>query len=373
MGYISYNNSEGNISLFARKNKPVHHFSNITEDHYNRWSETHKNELQSYGIKKDSQNQVQEHQHLSGKELIDIKNEKFLNPMSGYLKKSSAQANYPVRSYKPKGIWPDKFKTVLEQINKYPTHKHFVFSRHKEAGSNAVGYYLEKNGWTRLSNNRYDHGSNPPKTNNKIGEFLFKLQSKFEKGEIDQTVYNAERNKVIRAMGPKKPYKGFIVLNSSSSQKEIKYARNMFNGEPNSKQYNVDGDLLRVFIADEKFAEGVSLYNALHIHLLEPPYNYQTEEQAIGRIVRLCGHKGIQPAKRVVNIHKYYASHNNMSMTNTELQDFNDTNQLLLNQLQKAAVEASLEEGLATANLDKDATKDLFIFKRLSEAVGKLN
>ena len=60
-------------------------------------------------------------------------------------------------------------------------------------------------------------------------------------------------------------------------------------------------------------------------------------------------------------------------MTNTELQDFNDTNQLLLNQLQKAAVEASLEEGLATANLDKDATKDLFIFKRLSQAVGKLN
>ena len=73
--------------------------------------------------------------------------------MSGYLKKSSAQANYPVVLINQKEYGLTNSKSVLEQIDKYPTHKHFVFSRHKEAGSNAVGYYLEKNGWTRLSNN----------------------------------------------------------------------------------------------------------------------------------------------------------------------------------------------------------------------------
>ena len=365
IGYISYNNTDNNVSLFARKSIPQKHYATITQDHYERWFETHQKELSNYGLNTD--------ETLSGEELISIKDKKFLNQTTGYLKRSSAQANYPSRSYKSKGIWPNKFKVLLEQIEKYPNEKHFIISRHKESGANAVGYYLEKKGWTRLSNNRYDHGSNPPKTNNKIGENLFKLQSSYLKNEITESNYNKEREEIIKQMGPKRKFYGFSVLNGDSSQREIKYVRNMFNGEPNQTELNVKGDLHRVFIVDEKFAEGISLYNTLHIHLLEPPYNYQTEEQAIGRIVRLCGHKGIQPSKRIISIHKYYAKYNNKSMTNNELQDYNDMNQVLLSQVQNVAINAAIETGLSDAKLDKDATRDLFVFKRLSNAVGKLN
>ena len=68
----------------------------------------------------------------------------FTNPNKGYFKRSSATLNYPVLSYKRKGIWPDKFKVLYEQIMKYPNEKHFIISRHKEAGANAIGFYLEK-------------------------------------------------------------------------------------------------------------------------------------------------------------------------------------------------------------------------------------
>ena len=46
---------------------------------------------------------------------------------------------------------------------KYPNEKHFVYSRHTAQGANALEEYLENElGWDRLSNNKADHGSNPP-------------------------------------------------------------------------------------------------------------------------------------------------------------------------------------------------------------------
>ena len=362
-GEISYNTIEDNKSLFAKKMHLPKYSSYVTEDHYNRWLETHKNELKSYGISDEKMLQNLEGQDL-GEDLVDVKDKTFLNTTSGYLKRSSAASNYPVRAYKPKRIWPQKFEVLVDVLSKYPREKHFIYSRHKESGSNAVGYYLEQNGWTRMGNNRYDHGTNPPATNNKVGQLLFQLSQRLGRKEISQETHNKERSKILRDNGPKKPYLGFTVLNSASSQKEIKFSRELYNDLD-----NVDGRYVRVFIGDEKFAEGVSLFNALHVHLLEPPYNYQTEEQAIARVVRMCGHKQIPPENRVVRIHKYYARSGEKVMTDQVLQRFNDENQNILEQIQKGAIKASLEHGLENVKINEEARKELFVLNSLSEAV----
>lgn len=352
-GYISYYSVEDNKSLFAQKVQEPSHKSYITEDHYQKWVETHKNELKDYHANE-------------GDKVTKIMNSfdpVFTNPNKGYFKRSSAALNYPVLSYKRKGIWPDKFKVLYEQIMKYPNEKHFIISRHKEAGANAIGFYLEKQGWKRMSNNRYDH-STPPVNNSKYGEMLSKLEMSLKRKEITQEKFDNEKLRLIKKEGPRKPFTGFVVLNNNTSQKQIKYSRDAFNDS-----MNVNGETIRVFIADIKFAEGVSIFNTLHVHLFEPPFNHQTEIQSIARVVRLCGHKGIPPSKRIVKIHKYFASYKNESLTNDDLQTINDEDQKILGQIQKASQFASLENNIENVELDKENIKNLFILKRLHSAL----
>jgi hypothetical protein len=353
-GYISYYSVEDNKSLFAQKVNEPSHKSYITEDHYQKWIETHKNELKDYKASEDDKIT----------KIMNSFNPNFTNPNKGYFKRSSATLNYPVLSYKRKGIWPDKFRVLYEQIMKYPNEKHFIISRHKEAGANAIGYYLEKQGWTRMSNNRYDH-STPPVNNNKFGELLHKLKISLKKNEISEEKYKLEKAKLIKTNGPKKPFSGFVVLNNVTSQKQIKYSRDAFNDKN-----NVNGETIRVFIADIKFSEGVSIFNTLHVHLFEPPFNHQTEIQSIARVVRLCGHQDIPPSKRIVRIHKYFASYiDDEHLTNDDLQTINNEDQKILGQIQNASQIASLEHNIENVELDKENVKNLFVLRRLHSAL----
>jgi len=353
MGYISYYSVEGNTSLFAQKIVEPSHKSYITEDHYQKWTESHKNELKDYGMP----------ENVSISKITNSYNKQFMNPNQGYFKKSSAMLNYPVLSYKRKNIWPDKFNVLLEQLKKYPEEKHFIISRHKEAGANGIGRFLAKQGWTRMSNNKYDH-STSPLDNNKIGQLYNGLLVKLNKNEITKSEFDREVHSLVKANGSKHSHSGFSVVNSSTSQKEIKYSRDLFNMPSNSH-----GNVVRVFIADNKFAEGISLFDTLHVHLFEPPFNYQTEIQSIARVVRLCGHKNIHPSKRMVKIHKYFASYQNEALTNSDLDDINKEDQKILGQIQHASKKASIENGIENLSLDKDNIKNLFVLQRLNNAL----
>ena len=355
-GYISYSNILNNRSLFAEKIHMPNKMTNVSETHYNKWLETHKNELKTYNV-----------DDIKATDLIKLKDPKFIDPLTGYLKKSSAATNYPVRSFKPKNIWPEKFSELLKNIEKYPNEKHFIYSRHKESGANAIGYYLAQNGWTRMSNNKNDHGTNPPKDNNKVGEEYSKLLIQLNKKEISQEKFETLKIRLLKEQGPKRLYNGFVVLNSQSSQKEIKNARELFN----DAQSNVDGKYIRIFIGDDKFAEGVSLFNTRHVHIFEPPYSFQTENQIIGRAIRMCGHKELPGNKRNVRVHKYYAKYEDKNMSDHELQVYNDMNHNILKQIEETAIETSLEYDIENVELDKESQKSLFVFKRLNNAINE--
>jgi superfamily II DNA or RNA helicase len=54
--------------------------------------------------------------------------------------------------------------------------------------------------------------------------------------------------------------------------------------------------------------EGVSLLRVRQVHIIEPYWNMSRLEQVIGRAIRFCSHKDVEPEKRVVKVYIYIAT-----------------------------------------------------------------
>ena len=61
----------------------------------------------------------------------------------------------------------------------------------------------------------------------------------------------------------------------------------------NSRPENVYGDKIRIIILDSGFREGVDLFDVRYAHLFEPIATVADEKQAVGRVTRYCGQKGL--------------------------------------------------------------------------------
>ena len=72
---------------------------------------------------------------------------------------------------------------------------------------------------------------------------------------------------------------------------------------------NKNGEMVKVVIISKAGAEGLDFRNIRQVHILEPWYNLNREEQVIGRAVRNCSHKDLPFAKRnVENIFIWYTT-----------------------------------------------------------------
>ena len=346
-GLISYLDIEDDTSYFAKKVYKLPIITHVTEPHYKKWQNSKQGEDKKYEIKEGT----------SMADLLFADNKKFKNPVTGFFKTSSATANVPLHDRKA-GTWPDKFHQIAEQIKeKYPREKHFVYSRHKSQGAVAIGTFLEEQGFVRMSNNKADHGSNPPKSYNPLGKELMALS----KTKMD----DAAREKAKAALISKyvqKPYMGFVVLNSSSSQREIDNSRELFNDRA-----NMDGKLCRVFIGDETFSEGVSLNHTLHVHIIEPPYSYEALRQIQARAVRFCSHEGMKWPWEV-KIHTYLSALDQQHQTTDALlQEYQAESKAQLQQIINASVESSLEYGFdrLAATVSTPLVRQLGFWRRL--------
>jgi len=61
----------------------------------------------------------------------------------------------------------------------------------------------------------------------------------------------------------------------------------------NSRPDNVQGEKIRIIILDSGFREGVDLFDVKYAHIFEPISTIADEKQAIGRVTRYCGQKGL--------------------------------------------------------------------------------
>ena len=325
-GYISTYDAEGDLSLFAKKVTMQPIITSTTPDHFGKWAESKRKENVRYGLG----------EHVSVDELVVSKNPKFKNKVSGYYKSSSQTDNTPL-SFRTHGKWPAKFHALADRLESNSKEKAFVYSRHVAQGANAIGEYLEKErGWVRMSNNTQDHGTNSPKQFSPLSRELAELKTKKLSPEA---FLAAKRSIVDRYL--KKGSRGFVVVNKATTQREITYAKDLFN----DTDFNVDGRLCLAFIADESFSEGLSLLNTLHVHLLDPTYTLQAFKQVVARAVRNCSHRQLK-WPWTVKIWRYLATGNEgQPMTDADLMAYSDASQHVLQQVIDCVAQASIESG----------------------------
>src|SRR6185295_2707046 len=57
---------------------------------------------------------------------------------------------------------------------------------------------------------------------------------------------------------------------------------------------NVYGDNIRFLLMDKGYKEGVDIYDAKYIWILEPPSSKASLTQVVGRVLRMCGAVGLK-------------------------------------------------------------------------------
>lgn len=90
------------------------------------------------------------------------------------------------------------------------------------------------------------------------------------------------------------------IFSGDLDDSQRRYILKKFNSEEN--RY---GDLIRVLLVTEAGAEGISVLEARHMHILESSPRMSKTIQAIGRVARFRSHIALPPEERTVKIWKY--------------------------------------------------------------------
>lgn len=117
---------------------------------------------------------------------------------------------------------------------------------------------------------------------------------------------------------------------------------------------NYNGSKLRVILGSPSMKEGVSLRNCRQIHILEPYWNWSRMQQIIGRGVRYCSHKQLDPEQRNVDVFIYLTVHPN------EIETIDQYIQKLA--LQKNKLISQFEHAMKEVAVDCDLFKNANVY-----------
>lgn len=84
---------------------------------------------------------------------------------------------------------------------------------------------------------------------------------------------------------------------------------------------NKYGKEIKCFLITSAGSEGISLKNVRQVHIIEPHWNKNREQQVIGRALRICSHTDLPLNKRVVDIYRYYTINNRYKTTDIIIND----------------------------------------------------
>lgn len=126
------------------------------------------------------------------------------------------------------------------------------------------------------------------------------------------------------AMDPEKPAYCFYTGEEDVDQRE--YMRQIFNGKyqddfPASLKASVekrDKKILCLLMASSSGAEGITLTNVRHVHIMEPHWNPARHDQVIGRAIRICSHASLPVEERTVRISFYVSVFTDEQSKSTE-------------------------------------------------------
>jgi hypothetical protein len=106
----------------------------------------------------------------------------------------------------------------------------------------------------------------------------------------------------------------FAFFTGKEDKEEREYMRQIFNGVgfsdnfPPSLRASVESQpkkKMSLFMITAAGAEGITLANVRHVHIMEPHWNPARHDQVIGRAVRLCSHARLPVEDRTVRVSFY--------------------------------------------------------------------
>ena len=169
-----------------------------------------------------------------------------------------------------------KFLKVLKNIQERPEQNQFVYSQYRELeGLGVFSAILEANGWQPYK--------------------LAKNNGQWVEGDMDAA----------------KPAFTFYTGQESAEEREL--CRQIFNGKyessfPASLKTSVEArgkKLLSLLMASSSGAEGITLANVRHVHILEPHWTPARHDQVVGRAIRICSHATLPVEERTVRVSFY--------------------------------------------------------------------
>ena len=114
------------------------------------------------------------------------------------------------------------------------------------------------------------------------------------------------------ALDPEKP--AFAFYTGKEDEDEREYMRQIFNGVgfsdnfPASLKASIESKpkkKLCLFMITAAGAEGITLANVRHVHIMEPHWNPARHDQIIGRAIRICSHARLPVEERTVRVSFY--------------------------------------------------------------------
>ncbi len=126
------------------------------------------------------------------------------------------------------------------------------------------------------------------------------------------------------ALDPEKPAYAFFTGNEDMEQRE--YMRQIFNAKysddfPPSLKASVESKPKKkmcLFMITAAGAEGITLANVRHVHIMEPHWNPARHDQVIGRAIRICSHAGLPQEERTVRVSFYLSVFTEAQSKSTE-------------------------------------------------------
>jgi superfamily II DNA or RNA helicase len=92
-----------------------------------------------------------------------------------------------------------------------------------------------------------------------------------------------------------------LVFDNNLRQDESKEMFKAFNDHKNNNY----GQIARIAVLDNKYKEGIDLFDVRYLHIVEPQLSDTDETQVVGRAVRRCGHTGLPENERNVQVYTY--------------------------------------------------------------------
>ena len=192
--------------------------------------------------------------------------------------KSEFLKNMPINmfDYDILGKYSHKIKTIIDSLlgSQGPV---MIYSQFIDSGLIPIALALETKGFTRYGNNKSLFASPPSE-------------------ELDVNTYK-KKSEVLQLGQRFRGAKYVIISGNSNISPDI-----VSDLKACTDSNNVDGENVKVILLSAAGSEGLDFKYIRQIHILEPWYNINREEQIIGRAIRTCSHKDLPLNKRNVQI-----------------------------------------------------------------------